>query len=49
MNESPFLLQGTLNHLLDTTKERYEEMIAKTRNNIYVGDVPTGAETIEEA
>ena len=50
MNQSPFLLQGTLNHLLDTMKERYgDETIEKIRNDVYVDDVPTGAETADEA
>jgi len=50
MNQSPFLLQGTLNLHLDKKKDKYGvETIEKLRNDIYVDDVPTGAETINEA
>ena len=50
LNQSPFLLQGTIHQHLDNAKERYDhDLIEKIRREIYVDDVISGGETVEKA
>jgi len=50
LNQSPFLLQGTINQHLDDQKEIYDnDLIEKIRREVYVDDVLSGDETVERA
>ena len=50
LNQSPFLLQGTLHEHLDNEKEIYDnDLIEKIRREVYVDDLISGDETVEKA
>ena len=50
LNQSPFLLQGTIHQHLDNAKVTYpEDLIVKIRSEVCVDDIISGGETYEDA
>ena len=45
---SPFLLGGVLKHHLDAWEERYQEIVQRIREGLYVDDLITGGTTVSE-
>ena len=48
LNQSPFILEGTLKTHFERYKSMYLELIRKIRDDMYVDDLVTGGECLEE-
>ena len=46
--QSPFLLGGTIEMHLDAWKETHPDVVEEIQRSLYVGDVITGMNTVEE-
>ena len=48
MNQSPFLLGGTLDQHLTSLEGEYPEVVAEIKESLYVDDVLSGGSTVEQ-
>ena len=48
LNQSPFILEGTLKTHFERYKSMYLELIRKIRDDMYVDDLVTGGESLQE-
>ena len=49
LTSSPFLLGGVIQHLVDSCRERYPEIVREIEKSLYVDDLISGAPTSKKA